>query len=70
MILFNMCTLISTVFETIFLKNSINIKHIKGQMKFNEIPKEEEWRISIIKELTDVKQKNLNIHSEELNYQE
>ena len=39
----------------------INTKHIKNQMKFCEIPKEEEWRINLIKELTDVKQKNLNI---------
>ena len=40
----------------------IDINDIKKNMKFSQIPKTEEWRISIIKELTNVKHNNLKVN--------
>ena len=42
----------------------INVNHMKNKMKFCKIPIEEEWRVDMIKELTNVKQHNLNIEFE------
>ena len=34
---------------------------MKNHMKFCKLPKEEEWRVKFIKEMTNVKQHNLSI---------
>ena len=43
---------------------NINVNHMKKEMKFFKILVEEEWRVDMIKELTNVKQHNLNIEFE------
>ena len=40
---------------------NINTNHMKNHMKFCKLPKEEEWRVKFIKEMTNVKQHNLSI---------
>ena len=46
----------------------VSITHMKNQMKFSQIPKEEEWRVNFIKELTNVKQHNLSIEFDNGNF--
>ena len=48
--------LIETDHENIL---DVNINKLKRNMKFRKIPKEELWRINLIKELTDVKRNSL-----------
>ena len=40
---------------------TININQMKNRLKFKILPKEEEWRVNLIKELTNVKQNKLEV---------
>ena len=40
---------------------NINANCVKSKLQFRKIPSEEKWRISVIKELTDVKQNMLEV---------
>ena len=37
----------------------VNVTYLKKHMKFKPIPKEELWRVDLIKELVNMKQNNL-----------
>ena len=39
----------------------VTVEEVKTNVKLKEIPEEELWKLNVIKELTDVKQKNLYV---------
>ena len=45
----------------------ININEMKKTFKFNPISDEEQWRVNLIKELTDVRQGALHVVGEDDN---